>query len=1308
MTHENTVWKTALGVIAAGAMALAVAVPANAATTTSEQSDTATSTNQTSQSASQNAADEAAAAADDTTAAEFPGTPDATEAKDTTIDFASTDGLKDASGNPIAADATGTAKIEQAQGSFNAVKVDATAAGAKFAVRSANKDAQINAGTVFYIPVAYDAKGVSVKIAASQGNTAITVDGADHTTNEAVTVADTNKADFPKYVKVEFTAANYATAIVVDYASDSGYGTPDVQAKDKTYTFNASNASLLKDANGNAVDAANPTVQDAKGSFDDIKIDATSGKVYLRASDTQVNGGTTLYLPIAADAQGVSVTVQGNNNANLGLQLDGSDIAVGKAAAVPASADGSARYVPLSFTGTGSFYLTTISVDYGSDTPAATTRTVTVGKGANYQYQTIQDALNANDSSLTDRLTLKIAPGAYQEQVTVTKPGVVFRNADETAKQAVTIHEAYYAAMGDVTPDKDAKYDKAHAAGTNTSGTVLVKADGFSAYGITFQNDFNITTHPEEGSQTPAVAFYSSADKVNLVNCRMIGRQDTVWFNGNGRVNVENSYIEGTVDFVFGSADAYIHDTTLHMAHFAGKDNGYFTAPNTNKDHVGLVFDKCVFTVDAGNTKATLGRPWQTEVKQVTDANGTITGYDFTQQEAGKYPAGASSATTLLESKVSGVKATVTSGDQKVDTRWSTWSRKLNGKNVDVSYHPAVRFVEYNSTDENGTAAPTYDYTVTDNTQRKEFLVGKGVTLAASQLTSTRSDLLTKMGIGTGAGKWDPSSDNSTTPPEPQKTAVSVAAPAGVTTQAGTAPTLPAAAKVTWSDNSVTDEPVTWDAVPAESYAQAGTFTVAGKAAGLDVTVSVTVEAAPTPEKTAVSVAAPAGVTTREGVAPTLPAAAKVTWSDGSVTDENVSWDAVPAESYAKPGSFEVKGKAAGLDVTVKVTVEASQPDPEKPDPNTPHGAIGDYWRANGGASGWLGKPTGAELSVKGGASQTFQNGTVFWSSKTGAHGVRGGILGEYASLKWEQGRLGFPTSDENSLRGGASQVFQNGQIHWTSSTGAHATWGAIQGYWSDRGWENGWLGYPTGDELSVKGGVSQTFQNGTVFWSSKTGAYGVKGAILGKYGDLKWEQGKLGFPTSDERSLNGGASQSFQNGQIHWSPATGAHATFGAVQGYWSGTGWENGWLGYPTGDELAVKGGVSQTFQNGTVFWKRASGQTHGVRGGILSEYGNIGWEQGKLGFPISDENTGLKNGGASQVFENGQIHWSPSTGAHATLGAIQGYWESTGWENGWLGYPTSDEINDPVKKGEVYQNFQGGQIHWRSSNGSIYTTR
>ena len=114
-------------------------------------------------------------------------------------------------------------------------------------------------------------------------------------------------------------------------------------------------------------------------------------------------------------------------------------------------------------------------------------------------------------------------------------------------------------------------------------------------------------------------------------------------------------------------------------------------------------------------------------------------------------------------------------------------------------------------------------------------------------------------------------------------------------------------------------------------------------------------------------------------------------------------------------------------------------------------------------------------------------------------------------------------------LNGGASQVFQRGQIHWSPSTGAQFTRGAIQQYWSQRGWQDGWLGWPTGDELTVKGGASQTFQHGTVFWSNSTGAHPVVGTTLSKYAAALYEQGQYGFPVEDQT----GPTQRFQHGSI-------------------------------------------------------------------------------------------------------------------------------------------------------------------------------
>lgn len=311
--------------------------------------------------------------------------------------------------------------------------------------------------------------------------------------------------------------------------------------------------------------------------------------------------------------------------------------------------------------------------------------------GPNGQYRTIQAALDANDSSETDRLVLKITPGDYREKITVTKPGVTFANADVTAKRAVTIRASYYSSN---TFDADGKFvpQDEFDLGTNKCATVTIGAGatGFSAYGITFQNDYNVVDHTAAGEQTPAVALNTQADKVYLKNSRIIGRQDTLYVQGAGnRVYVDGGYIEGTVDFVFGDANAYFAGTELHMAAFAGKNNGYFTAANTKKSGVGLVFDRCNLTVAAAyddDAKLSLGRPWQTfaQYTQVRKGDGSsyVTGVDLGTKNSAYTDT--SSAVTYLDSTMS---------SKITKNRWNVWtSKNQSGKSVDVTFHDDVRF----------------------------------------------------------------------------------------------------------------------------------------------------------------------------------------------------------------------------------------------------------------------------------------------------------------------------------------------------------------------------------------------------------------------------------------------------------------------------------------------------------------------------------------------------------------------------------------------------------------------------------------
>ncbi|MEU5041092.1 LamG-like jellyroll fold domain-containing protein [Streptomyces griseorubiginosus] len=62
-----------------------------------------------------------------------------------------------------------------------------------------------------------------------------------------------------------------------------------------------------------------------------------------------------------------------------------------------------------------------------------------------------------------------------------------------------------------------------------------------------------------------------------------------------------------------------------------------------------------------------------------------------------------------------------------------------------------------------------------------------------------------------------------------------------VRTTDGTAPSLPAAVRASFSDGYDRDTAIVWDAVPPEKYAEPGTFTVAGTAAGRAVKATVTV-----------------------------------------------------------------------------------------------------------------------------------------------------------------------------------------------------------------------------------------------------------------------------------------------------------------------------------------------------------------------------------------------------------------------------------------------------------------------------------
>ncbi|WP_051515783.1 LGFP repeat-containing protein [Candidatus Blastococcus massiliensis] len=363
-----------------------------------------------------------------------------------------------------------------------------------------------------------------------------------------------------------------------------------------------------------------------------------------------------------------------------------------------------------------------------------------------------------------------------------------------------------------------------------------------------------------------------------------------------------------------------------------------------------------------------------------------------------------------------------------------------------------------------------------------------------------------------------------------------------------------------------------------------------------------------------------------------------------------------------------------------------------------------------GGAGGRLGAATtGFHCGLRdNGCFQHYTHGSIYWSPATGARAVESHVRAKWASDGWELGPLGYPTSELNCglVRSGCFQEFQRGSMY--SSPGSGTLWvrGIIRAHWASMGWELGWLGYPTTDELcgTRGGGCVSHFQNGSIWFHPSTGAHAINSTLMGKWRQLGYEAGAVGYPTSGVTcELKGhGCFANFQGGSLYYSPATGTQFVKGAIGGLWRATGAENGWLGYPTTDELCALrgGGCVSHFQNGSIWYSPATG-VHVINRTLMGKWHQLGYESGAVGYPTSSVVCELTAHGCAANFQGGSLYYSPATGTQFVKGAIRDLWTVAGRETGWMGYPTSDETCG-LRGGGCFSHFQGASIYYSPASG------
>lgn len=139
---------------------------------------------------------------------------------------------------------------------------------------------------------------------------------------------------------------------------------------------------------------------------------------------------------------------------------------------------------------------------------------------------------------------------------------------------------------------------------------------------------------------------------------------------------------------------------------------------------------------------------------------------------------------------------------------------------------------------------------------------------------------------------------------------------------------------------------------------------------------------------------------------------------------------------------------------------------------------------------------------------------------------------------------------------------------------------------------------------------------------------------------------------------------------------------------------------MGAQDGDVYSVGTGYGQKFTDGQIFYTPDTG-AHLIYGEILDKASP--WADRATAIWDSPPSTrspvwsGRTAGSAPRASDKPAIFWTSDTGAWVVRGALNAAWDKLGGSPGTLGVPTEDERYD----GDVVsQKFTGGELSWNTA--------
>lgn len=245
-----------------------------------------------------------------------------------------------------------------------------------------------------------------------------------------------------------------------------------------------------------------------------------------------------------------------------------------------------------------------------------------VDKNGNGDYITVQEAIDAAPSELDKPYLIFITNGEYEEYVMIPKKKnfihLIGQDKDKTIiKYKVTVSKEN---VTDKYPENPWDYSYLNPANNMSSeqcAVMVIFGNDFYAENLTLENTWG--TENQSGPQADALC--TRVDRIAFFNCKLLSFQDTWWVRQatndiSARNYADNCWIEGAVDYVYGSANLLVENSTLYNV----RAGSVLTAGSQYEGTPwGHVFKDCIMDGnDAAKSQGNFfGRPWRNAPKEL-------------------------------------------------------------------------------------------------------------------------------------------------------------------------------------------------------------------------------------------------------------------------------------------------------------------------------------------------------------------------------------------------------------------------------------------------------------------------------------------------------------------------------------------------------------------------------------------------------------------------------------------------------------------------------------------------------------------